>query len=234
MERRAIEFCARSGTLDGTYCVDRYQPAMGFLGQETNQNAGVLKCQNHQVIPPAGQTAKVPTVGACQHVGTRSDRLMNAAEIAGSHPPDTGRWCNRFFSNGDWNFSFGGTNPVWGCPVRRNDCPRGLYSPTGDNNVYVSCTDGQSALSGSAGVGALASAKDAVTHALNRCLFTATATSLPVFSKPFTLEGSRPRTPSNTITCLFPSNSSALGRRGCPAGSTGSDRTRRPTTWPMT
>ena len=80
--KAAAAFCALPSTLNGTYCVDRYQPSF-FLGQ-TNQNTGLVTCNSsHQVVPVGAS----PKPGACVRVNTRSDRLMTAAELAGSDPP---------------------------------------------------------------------------------------------------------------------------------------------------
>jgi murein DD-endopeptidase MepM/ murein hydrolase activator NlpD len=186
IESAAIAFCARGTTMNGTYCVDRYEPGT-FLGQ-TNQNAGVVTCSNHLVVPPVQNGPKVPKVGVCVRVGTSSDRLKTQAELAGSDPTGTGRWCNMIWpSTQKWDFAFGGTDP---CATLRGRNPTGgvvvragLYS-TGENSVLANCNNGAVIARGTGGT-PLQNAFDSVGHTANACIFTASPSKLPLWSQPY-------------------------------------------------
>jgi murein DD-endopeptidase MepM/ murein hydrolase activator NlpD len=192
-ETAAMAFCALPSTLNGTYCVDRYQPAF-FLGQQ-NQNAGLVTCNSsHQVVPPGGAgTPKVPRPGACVRVGTRSDRLMTAAELAGSDPANTGRWCNMIWpSTQRWDFAWGGAGSDPCTTIRNRNVPggvvvrAGLFTTTGANVVQANCNGGSS-MAGAVGTAPLQAVFNAVGHTTNACIFKVAPTAMPVFSQPFPL-----------------------------------------------
>jgi murein DD-endopeptidase MepM/ murein hydrolase activator NlpD len=191
-EAAAVAFCALGTTVNGTYCVDRYEPAT-FLGQ-ANQNAGLVTCTNHLVVPPTPNGPKVPKLGACVRSGTHSDRLMTQAELAGSDPTGTGRWCNAIIPSTasastrfKWDFAFGGTDP---CATVRNRTPgavvvrAGLYSTGGENNVLVNCNNG-AVIERGIGSTPLTDGFNAVGHTQNACIFTVSPSRLPVWSNPY-------------------------------------------------
>ena len=175
----ASSFCA--GHVNGNYCANRYQPAT-FL-EQTNQNAALVTC-----IAGAATITPGVCVRNANTAITNADSLQSLDSLTPGDPANTGHYCNVHWPDGSWGFDWTGATPCTTLLAQKTGgkiVRAGLYSTTASNNVFGFCTDGGTAISGSAGTAPLQSVYNALGKTTNRCILSVTATSLPLFDNMF-------------------------------------------------
>jgi hypothetical protein len=176
----ATLFCQTHGT--GNFCWDRVS-SRAFLGQ-ANIFPKMVRCTNN--------TLTSISVGACVHPGGTNDHLATESELSLGPPSGFGRYCNKHWSNGTWEFEANNSSTSDPCATISARKPggvvvrAGLYSSSVRNYVFVGCNNGSYRTSGD-GRAPLDEANGAVGHTANECIFQVSPAEMFTFSQPFEL-----------------------------------------------